>query len=248
MQQINHPLLSPALGTQRHLSSWHFGQPDQGPKVYVQASLHADELPGMLVAHHLRGLLEVAEQSGQLLGEVVLVPMANPIGLDQTTMHHQLGRFELASMENFNRNYPDFFALVKDEVAAQLGADAEIDHRHRQHQHIRRLDLGDGGPPHVVLPYGFDTNDMHYHQGFHRFVSARDFADYTTDAFDTLWAEGERSPKMMSIGLHCRLAGRPSRAATLARFLDYVASKPKVWVATREEIARHWMKVHPAKG
>ncbi|MBU4519993.1 MAG: succinylglutamate desuccinylase/aspartoacylase family protein, partial [Gammaproteobacteria bacterium] len=124
MQQINHPLLSPALGTQRHLSSWHFGQPGLGPKVYVQASLHADELPGMLVAHHLRGLLETAERDGQLLGEVVLVPFANPIGLDQTTMHHQLGRFELASMENFNRNYPDFFALVRDEVADQLGLDA----------------------------------------------------------------------------------------------------------------------------
>jgi peptidoglycan/xylan/chitin deacetylase (PgdA/CDA1 family) len=52
----------------------------------------------------------------------------------------------------------------------------------------------------------------------------------------------------MSIGLHCRLVGRPSRAATLARFMDYVASKPKAWVATREEIARHWMKVHPVKG
>ena len=66
------------------------------------------------------------------------------------------------------------------------------------------------------------------------------------DSFDVLYAEGTRSPKMMSIGLHCRLVGRPSRAATLARFLDYVASRPKVWVATREEIARHWLKVHPA--
>jgi peptidoglycan/xylan/chitin deacetylase (PgdA/CDA1 family) len=61
-----------------------------------------------------------------------------------------------------------------------------------------------------------------------------------------LYAEGARAPKMMSIGIHCRLAGRPSRAATLARFLDYVKSKPKVWVATRKEIAQHWMKVHPA--
>ena len=66
------------------------------------------------------------------------------------------------------------------------------------------------------------------------------------DAFDVLYAEGTQSPKMMSIGLHCRLAGRPSRAATLARFLDYVASKPNVWVATREEIARHWIATHPA--
>ena len=125
MQQINHPLLSPSLGTQRHLSSWHFGRTGRGSKAYVQASLHADELPGMLVAQHLRVLLEAAEQRGEVLGEVVLVPLANPIGLSQTAMHHQVGRFELASMENFNRHYPDFFALVKDEVAGQLGPDPE---------------------------------------------------------------------------------------------------------------------------
>jgi predicted deacylase len=95
----------------------------------VQASLHADELPGMLVAHHLRGLLEAAEQAGQLLGEVVLVPLANPIGLDQTTMHHQLGRFELACMENFTRNYPDFFGLVNDELGEQLGSNDEQNKR-----------------------------------------------------------------------------------------------------------------------
>src|SRR5260370_7804602 len=69
------------------------------------------------------------------------------------------------------------------------------------------------GQRHVVLPYSFDTNDMHYHQGFHRFVTARDFAEYTTDAFDTLWAEGERQPKMRSIGLHLRMIGRPGPIA-----------------------------------
>lgn len=125
MQQQLHPLLSPSLGTQRQLLSWHFGTPGQGQKVYIQASLHADELPGMLVADHLYGLLSAAEAQGALRGEVVLVPMANPIGLDQSLMHHQVGRFELATMENFNRNYPDFFALVKDEVAEQLGPDAQ---------------------------------------------------------------------------------------------------------------------------
>jgi uncharacterized protein len=121
MQQIQHPLLSPSLGTQRTLTSFHFGTPGKGRKAYIQASLHADELPGMLVAHQLRGLLEAAQVRGDLTGEVVLVPMANPIGLDQTAMHAQLGRFELASMENFNRHYPDFFALVKDRVAPLLG-------------------------------------------------------------------------------------------------------------------------------
>ena len=123
MQTIHHTLISPALGTQRTLTSLHYGREGVGPKAYIQASLHADELPGMLVAHHLRGLLDAAEARRELLGEVVLVPMANPIGLNQTTMHHQIGRFELASMENFNRHYPDFFTLVKDAVASSLTAD-----------------------------------------------------------------------------------------------------------------------------
>lgn len=125
MQLINHPLLSPSLGTQRQLWSRHYGSAGSGPKVYIQASLHADELPGMLVASELGALLEAAERRGDLRGEVVLVPIANPIGLSQSAMHHQMGRFELGSMENFNRNYPDFFALVKDVVADHLGQDAD---------------------------------------------------------------------------------------------------------------------------
>lgn len=101
------------------------------------------------------------------------------------------------------------------------------------------------GTPHLVLPYTLDVNDMKFavapgHSQGDGWLQAM------KDAFDVLYAEGARSPKMMSVGLHCRLAGRPSRAATLARFLDYVASRPKVWVATREEIACHWTKVHPA--
>jgi predicted deacylase len=136
MHQVQHPLLSPSLGTQRTLTSFHFG-PAQAPrKAYIQASLHADELPGMLVAHHLRELLESAEQRGDLLGKVVLVPMANPIGLSQTALHHQIGRFELASMENFNRNYPDFFALLKDELEPLLGPDSVAN------QHIIRAAMG----------------------------------------------------------------------------------------------------------
>jgi len=129
MHQDHHPLLSPSLGTQRQVTSWHFGTPGAGPKVYVQASLHADELPGMLTAHHLCQSLQAAEQRGELLGEVVLVPVCNPIGLDQSLMHHQVGRFELGSMENFNRHYPDFFALLKDSLAEQLGPDPEVNKR-----------------------------------------------------------------------------------------------------------------------
>jgi putative urate catabolism protein len=100
------------------------------------------------------------------------------------------------------------------------------------------------GQPHLILPYTLEVNDMKFSvpPGF---GIADGWLQAMKDSFDMLYAEGARSPKMMSVGIHCRLAGRPSRAMTLARFLDYVASKPKVWVATREQIARHWMKVHP---
>ena len=125
MRQRHHPLLSPSLGTQRQITSLHFGQAANGRKAYIQSSLHADELPGMLTAHKLRGLLEAAESRGEVPGEVVLVPVCNPIGLDQSLMHHQVGRFELLTMENFNRNYPDFFHLVKDRIAPRLTPDAE---------------------------------------------------------------------------------------------------------------------------
>ncbi|MBL8388597.1 MAG: succinylglutamate desuccinylase/aspartoacylase family protein [Hydrogenophaga sp.] len=129
MQQIHHPLLSPALGTQRHITSMHFGQAGSGRKAYIQSSLHADELPGMLTAHKLRGLLEAAERRGEVTGEVVLVPVCNPIGLDQSLMHHQVGRFELMGMENFNRNYPDFFNLLKERIAPLLTQDPQANKR-----------------------------------------------------------------------------------------------------------------------
>jgi allantoinase len=97
------------------------------------------------------------------------------------------------------------------------------------------------GKKHLVIPYAFDTNDMHYHQGFHRFVSARDFADYTSDAFDTLWAEGVKQPKMMSIGLHLRMIGRPGRISALDRIVGHMKQKGGAWFATRRQIAEHWL-------
>jgi len=123
MQTVRHPLISPAPGTQRELVSLHYGQTG-GQKAYIQASLHGDELPGMLVAHHLRQQLTALEAAGQITGEIVLVPMANPIGLSQFLLHAHLGRFELMSGENFNRHYPDQVAAVAQAVESQLGADA----------------------------------------------------------------------------------------------------------------------------
>lgn len=123
MQILRHPLLSPAPGTQRELVSLHYGQPGT-QKAYIQASLHADELPGMLVAHHLRRLLGELEAAGQISGEIVLVPMANPIGLSQHLLHLHLGRFEQTTGENFNRHYPDQIAGVARAVESELGDDA----------------------------------------------------------------------------------------------------------------------------
>nr|WP_315847979.1 M14 family metallopeptidase [uncultured Rhodoferax sp.] len=123
MQRIDHPLLSNSLGSHRSLSSFHYGTPGHGPKVYIQASLHAEELPGMLVAHHLRALLDTADAAGQILGEVILVPVANPIGLAQRVDHKPMGRFELASSENFNRHYPDLAKAVLPNVQRQMGPD-----------------------------------------------------------------------------------------------------------------------------
>jgi len=102
------------------------------------------------------------------------------------------------------------------------------------------------GKPHLILPYTLEVNDMKFAVA-PGFTSGEHWFRYMKDAFDMLYAEGAQSPKMMSIGMHCRLAGRPGRAVALARFLDYVASRQGAWVTTREEIARHWMKVHPAK-
>ncbi len=129
MQRIDHPLLSPSLGSHKTLSSFHFGQAGPGLKIYIQASLHAEELPGMLVAHHLRAQLEAAEAAGLIQGEIVLVPVANPIGLAQRLDHKPMGRFELDTSENFNRHYPDLAAAVAPAVAGALTDDAQANVR-----------------------------------------------------------------------------------------------------------------------
>jgi allantoinase len=101
--------------------------------------------------------------------------------------------------------------------------------------------------PHLVVPYTLDTNDMRFAtpQGFN---TGEQFFAYLRDAFDVLYAEGEEKPKMLSVGMHCRLLGRPARFASLQRFLDHVQEHDKVWICRRVDIARHWQATHPFKG
>jgi hypothetical protein len=119
-------LPAPAAGTAQQLLIHRFGaEASEGrPKAYIQASLHADETPGMLVAHHLLRLLEDADARGDVTGEIVLVPFANPIGLAQFFDHQQMGRYEFALQSgNFNRNWPDLAALAGDRLEERLADD-----------------------------------------------------------------------------------------------------------------------------
>ena len=110
------------------------------------------------------------------------------------------------------------------------------------------VETREGTKPHIVVPYALDTNDM-------RFASAPGFASgdaffaYLRDTFDVLYTEGDPhgldQPKMLSVGLHCRIAGRPGRISALARFLDHVRAHEQLWIARRIDIARHWMTMHP---
>ena len=101
-----------------------------------------------------------------------------------------------------------------------------------------------GGKPHLIVPYTLEANDMRFavSQGFN---TGEHFFTYLRDTFEVLYAEAADAPKMMSIGLHCRLIGRPGRMAGLLRFLDYLETRDKVWVCRRVDIARHWIENHP---
>ncbi|PIB96344.1 allantoinase PuuE [Caulobacter sp. X] len=103
------------------------------------------------------------------------------------------------------------------------------------------------GRPQLIVPYTLEANDMRFTaaQGFN---TGEQFFTYLRDAFDALYLEGETSPKMMSVGLHCRVVGRPGRIGALRRFLEHVTNHNHVWVARRIDIARHWIKEHPYEG
>ena len=101
------------------------------------------------------------------------------------------------------------------------------------------------GQDHLVVPYTLDTNDMRF-ASFQGFNSGEQYFQYLKDAFDVLYAEGVSTPKMLSVGLHCRIVGRPARFAALQRFVDYVQQHEDVWLCRRIDIAEHWRKEHPA--
>lgn len=118
------PLLCASPGTARSLLVHRYGGPGRGPKAYLQAGLHGDELPGLLVLQHLLPLLDQAAARNDILGEIVCVPFANPIGLGQHVFGRHAGRFDFATTGNYNRLYPALGAPLIAELGPQLGADA----------------------------------------------------------------------------------------------------------------------------
>ena len=104
--------------------------------------------------------------------------------------------------------------------------------------------VGGADQPQLIIPYSLDVNDMRFvsPQGFN---SGEQFFSYLKDSFDMLYDEGANRPKMMSVGLHCRIAGRPGRARAVEKFLAYITAKPDVWICRRVDIARHWHEHHP---
>jgi len=103
----------------------------------------------------------------------------------------------------------------------------------------------DFGAPHLIIPYSLETNDSRFARG-EGYQIGDEFFNYIKDSFDCLYREGEQQPKMMTIGLHARLIGRPGRIGALHRILDYLLSFDQVWICRRGDIARHWIEHHPA--
>ncbi len=123
VQRIDLDSMSP--GTQRFVKAHRYGKPGARPKAYLQASLHADEIPGMLAAHHLIGLLDDADKRGEIKGEIIVVPVANPVGAGQVINTTFAGRYDFRSGINFNRRWPDLSAGLADKVRSKLGKDAD---------------------------------------------------------------------------------------------------------------------------
>ncbi len=134
MRTVIHPLSTLSAGSTRSVQSLHFGTSQSGKKTYLQASLHADEIPGMLVLHHLRHQLSLLEAENKIDGEIVLVPVANPIGLAQEIQGSAFGRFDLSTGINFNRGYQHLTLQLWPALADKLGPDADANARIiRQH-------------------------------------------------------------------------------------------------------------------
>lgn len=181
---------------------------------------------------HYQNIDEATEREHLRLGLQAIAQLTGPLGADGRV--HGLGWYT-------GRDSPNTRRLVADHGGLEYDSDYYGDDLPFWLQ-VRRTD--GTRVPHLVVPYTLDCNDMRFAlpQGFSH---GEPFFQYLKDAFDLHYAEGEERPAMMSIGMHCRLLGRPGRMRALQRFLDHVQAHDRVWITRRIDIARHWKAVHP---
>ncbi|MEW6707915.1 MAG: allantoinase PuuE [Pseudomonadota bacterium] len=170
--------------------------------------------------------------------------------VDEATEREHMAR-AMATIERLTGERPLGWYTGRDSpntrrlVAEHGGFEYDSDHYGDDLPFWLQVKRSDGSlAPHLVVPYTLDANDMRFSsaQGF---ATGDDFFHYLRDAFDLLYEEGAECPRMMSVGMHCRLLGRPGRMRALQRFLDHVEARAQVWVCRRIDIARHWKQVHP---
>ena len=254
-EQFLSELFSPAAYPARHLSME--GIYEYGSRVGVWRILREFERRGLPltvfgVSMALERCPEVAAAFGELGHEVAChghrwIHYQN---VDEATerAHMALGMETLARVMGkpaagwyTGRDSPNTRRLVVDRGDLEYDSDYYGDDLPFWLQ-VRRTD--GALSPHLVVPYTLDANDMRFAlpQGYSH---AEEFFAYLRDAFDVHWAEGDERPAMMSVGMHCRLLGRPGRMRALQRFLDHVERHDRVWVTRRVDIARHWKATHP---
>lgn len=210
MQRLEHILPSSSIGTRRNLISLHFGEPGHGRKTYIQAGLHADEPPGYLVAMRLVELLTAAERQGAISGEIIVVPVANPIGLDQWHTESIQGRFDRFDNVNFNRSHLEVAEQAAARLGGRLGPDGE-DNIRLVRQAVREViaeitPLGESAyVKHLLFSLSHDADimldlhcdfeaAMHIYTGTDLWPAARDLAAQMGAVATLLAAESGGSP------------------------------------------------------
>ncbi|HQX06136.1 MAG TPA: allantoinase PuuE [Zoogloea sp.] len=174
---------------------------------------------------HYQGLDEATEREHMRIGMEII---------EKLTGERALGWYTGRDSPNTRRLVADYGGFLYD--SDYYGDDLPI---------WTEVQKSDGSRvPHLVVPYTLDTNDMRFAlpQGFSH---GDEFFEYLRDAFDVMYAEGDERPAMLSVGMHCRLLGRPGRFKALQRFLDHIEKHDRVWVCRRVDIARHWIELHP---
>jgi putative urate catabolism protein len=249
-------LYDPPAYSARHLSvesSYEYGSRVGAWRILREFERRGMPLTVFAVSMALERYPELARAFGELGHEIACHGWRwiNYQNIDESTERQHLAR-AVSSIEQLTGTRPFGWYTGRDSphtrrlVVDYGGFEYDSDYYGDDLPFWTRVTRSDGvAASHLIVPYALDTNDMRFASP-NGFSTGDDFFAYLRDAFDVLYAEGQDRPKMLSVGMHCRLLGRPGRFKGLQRFLDYLETKSKVWICRRIEIARHWKLHHPS--